>query len=282
MKNHIYSSLLWIACMTSCSLQAVCQYYYKDIVSTNQINRTFHLYSVNQVKAVKLTTFNGNVPVTEGFTGEQKISYRPGKVVTYTKAPDIGESYLIALYNKEGQLIKSTDSSVQVVSTTWYQYAGNRLIQLSNETIATDKSSAVTETHNWLYEENGRPVQMIKIKNGSDTTLMKFSPDEKGNIETEEAFRHGISQGKIYYYYDNKNQLTDVVRFNERARRLVPDYIFEYEDNGDLSSLTIIPEAGGSLQKWYYRYDDNGLKLADFCYNKTEILQGKVEYEYSY
>src|SRR5690606_21526305 len=108
----------------------------------------------------------------------------------------------------------------------------------------------VTETHHWQYDEKGWPVQMIKIKDGPDTTLVKFSLDKKGNIEVEEAFHNGLSQGKIYYYYDDQDRLTDVVRLNERAGRLVPDYIFEYEDNSDLSALTIIPEAGGNLKKW--------------------------------
>ena len=84
----------------------------------------------------------------------------------------------------------------------------------------------------------------------------------------------------MFYYYDDKNRLTDIVRFNEKLKQLLPDYIFEYEDNGELSTMTVIPEGSSDYQKWYYKYDDSGLRLAEFCYNKKTELLGKIEYDY--
>jgi hypothetical protein len=71
------------------------------------------------------------------------------------------------------------------------------------------------------------------------------------------------------------------VRFNAKAQRLLPDYIFEYEENGDLSTMMVVPEGSSDYQKWYYKYDEGGLKLIDFCYNKRNELQGKIEYQYT-
>lgn len=267
----------------ACSFTGRSQYYYKDIISTSQINENFRLYTINKVTGVKLNTFNGSTPITEGFICEQKVSYRPNKVVTYTKTSDAGESFLTAIYNAQGLLVKSTDSTEETVSTSSYEYDANRrLIQLKNNTRATDNSSATVEIHNWVYNSAGKPLQMIRIKNGNDSIVVKFTLDEKGNPAEEEAFHKNSSQGKIYYYYDENNRLTDVVRYNIAAKRLLPDYIFEYEDNGQVSVFTIVPEGSTDYQKWYYKYDDNGLKLADFCYNKKNVLQGKVEYEYAF
>ncbi|MBC8035080.1 MAG: hypothetical protein H7Y03_13085 [Chitinophagaceae bacterium] len=284
MKNFYRRALFFIlACTHLSSLEGYGQFYYKDIISTRQINETFRVYTANKVTGVKLNTFNGNTPITEGFLCEQKVSYRPNKLVTYTKTSDEGESFLTTTYNAEGLIVRSTDSAGQVVSTSSYQYnPARQLIELKNESRAADNSSVAVEIHTWIYNEAGKPVKMIRTRNGSDTTLVKFTNDEKGNIGEEESFRKNISLAKVYYYYDDKNRLTDVVRYNERAKRLMPDYEFEYEENNALASMTLTPQTGAKLQKWFYKYDDNGLKLADFCYNLQEQLQGKVEYEYDF
>lgn len=272
---------LYVLLVICVPIMAKSQYYYKDIISTNQINKTFSTYAANKITNVTLHSFNGSTPVTEGFTCWQKVSYRPNQVITYTQTSDNGESWLTATYNDQGLLIKTVDSTAESVSRSFYQYnAQKQLTQLRNETVATDKSSSGTEVHNWVYNETGQPQQMLKIKDKRDTTLIKFTPDEKGNPGEEEAFRKGISQGKTYYYYDKQRRLTDVVRYNIKAGRLLPDYIFEYEDNGELSAMTVVPEGSSDYQKWYYKYNESGLKLVDFCYNKKSELQGKVEYEY--
>ncbi|HJU45778.1 MAG TPA: hypothetical protein VJ647_03295 [Chitinophagaceae bacterium] len=278
-KNFCCKICLFVVALLP--LLAHSQYYYKDILSTGQINKTFERYSANKITHVTLHSFNGSTPVTEGFTCWQKVSYRPGQIITYTKTSGNGESWLTATYNDEGLLIKTVDSTGESVSRSFYRYdIKKQLTQLRNETAAADKSSFDTEVHNWMYNDKGKPKQMMRIKNGKDTTLITFTPDEKGNPGEEEAFRKGVSQGRVYYYYDGKGHLTDVVRYNIKAARLLPDYMFGYEDNGELSTMTVVPEGSSDYQKWYYKYDEDGLKLADFCYNKKNELQGKVEYEY--
>lgn len=281
MKNLCFYCVAGILTLMAIPSVLYSQYYYKDIISTNQINKTFQLYAASKITNVTLHSFNGTTPVTEGFTCWQKVSNHPGQVVTYTKTSDDGESWLITTYNNEGLLIKTVDSTSESVSRSFYTYnAKKQLVQLRNETSATDKSSTSKEVHNWSYTDQGHPQQMIRIKDGRDSTIIKFTLDEKGNPAEEEAFRKGITQGKVYYYYDAKERLTDVVRYNVKAARLLPDYMFEYEDNGELSTMTVVPEGSSDYQKWYYKYDENGLKLVEFCYNKKNELQGKIEYEY--
>jgi hypothetical protein len=121
---------------------------------------------------------------------------------------------------------------------------------------------------------------MLKIKNGTDTTIVNFKLDEKGNVAEERSVHAGREQPTIYYYYDDKNRLTDVVRYNNRAKRLLPDYMFEYDADGRISMMLVTTEGGADYQKWYYRYNDKGLKQKDECYAKNKMLIGKVEYEY--
>lgn len=264
------------------SLPVYSQFYYKDQVATREIISRFQLYKINKVNTVKLNSFQGEEPVTEGFVCEQKVNPSRNQLVTYTKTADAGESYLTAIYNNDGLLTRAIDSTEETVSSSNYSYDANkRLVQLSIETKAKDNSSQSNEKHLWEYNAQGKPVEMIRTRNGRDTTLVRFTLDENGNVIEEESFRQGVSEGKVYYYYDDKHRLTDVVRYNVKARRLLPDYIFEYEDD-EISTMTLVPEGSDDYQKWYYTYDENGLKQADFCYNKKNVLLGKIEYKYQF
>ncbi len=264
------------------SFHAIGQFYYKDLVTTQQINETFRAYKANKVGKVTLTSFQGEVPVTEGFVCEQSVNLAGNEVMTYTKTADAGESYFTAFYTPQGLLSKTIDSTEETVSTSVYAYdASNRIVKLSHESHATDNHSRTTESHLWQYSSAGKPQKMIRVKNESDTTIVNLKTDDNGNVTEEEGIHKGTSQGKTYYYYDAKNRLTDVVRYNVKARRLLPDYMFEYEDSGELSTMTLVPEGSNDYQKWYYKYDDNGLKAVEFCYNKKKELQGKVEYKYT-
>jgi YD repeat-containing protein len=278
--NILFPVLSMLCLVVSSSLTA--QFYYKDIVSTSQINNNFRVYKMNKVSGVKLNSFDGNMPVTEGFLCEQKVNIPRNQLITYTKTSDAGETFLTAAYNAKGFLNRTVDSSEETVSTSTFKYDdADRLVELNINTRASDNSSSTSERHVWEYNVSGKPVKMTRIRNNSDSTTVVFVLDEKGNVAEEEVFRKGASQGKVYYYYDEQNRLTDVVRYNVKARRLLPDYIFEYEDD-ELSAMTVVPEGTDNYQKWYYKYDENGLKQVDFCFDKKNELLGKIEYVYQF
>ena len=46
--------------------------------------------------------------------------------------------------------------------------------------------------------------------------------------------------------------------------------------------MIVIPEGSSEYQKWYYVYDNDGLKQLDACYSKDKQLIGKIEYQYKY
>ena len=74
-------------------------------------------------------------------------------------------------------------------------------------------NSRSTEVHLWKYNDNGQPAQMMRIKDGSDTTMVQFTYDN-GNVAQETWRRKGNITENYYYYYNSNNQLTDIVRYN--------------------------------------------------------------------
>jgi len=109
-----------------------------------------------------------------------------------------------------------------------------------------------------------------------------FSYDEKGLVAEEKWFKKGKLSETYYYYYSDIGLLTDVVRFNERARKLLPDFIYEYDTDGQIVKMTQTIQGGTDYLVWNYTYNDKGLKETETCYNKQKKLEGKVTYEYGY
>jgi YD repeat-containing protein len=257
------------------------QYYYKDLLTTSQTNQTYKLLTGQSVKKVSLTSFDGNSSETAGFSCEQDVDVRKRTIVTTTKTSVVGDSYLITSYNEKGQLIKTTDSAQNASNNSLYEY--NAAGQVS--TITTSSSSdniTTTESHTWTYDAGGHPISMLRIRNNFDTTKVNFTLDEKGNVAEEKVSRKNQPVNTVYYYFDAQNRLTDIVRYNEKAKRLLPDYMFEYNEQAQLKKMVIIPEGSNDYQNWYYQYLPNGLKRMDLCYNKAQQLLGKVEYNYDF
>ena len=73
-----------------------------------------------------------------------------------------------------------------------------------------------------------------------------------------------------------------MVRYNTRAKRLLPDYIFEYDEAGRIAMMLVTTAGGADYQKWFYKYDEKGLKIKDECYSKNKALIGKIEYSYKF
>jgi YD repeat-containing protein len=262
------------------------QYYYKDLVVTRENSASWQSYRDNHVKAVTLVSLESDGKPTEGFVGDQQVSPDHLHITTHTKTSGTTDSWIITDYSPKGYLIKNTDTSDTFQNSTEYRYDDKgRIVAIIDTSLETDNHLKEVEQHYWSYDpaRPELPLSMLKIKNGNDTTVVRFVPDARGYIAEEHASRQGAVLPTIFYYYDADNHLTDIVRYNERAKRLLPIELLEYGDGGRVSSALIVPEEGNSFyQKWYYEYDDKGLKVKDFCYNKEKELLGSVEYQYTF
>ena len=121
---------------------------------------------------------------------------------------------------------------------------------------------------------------MLLIKNNTDTTVIDFAKDEQGNIAEEHWKKKGRQIETYFYYYNIQRQLTGVVRFNLKAQRLLPDYLFEYDENGTLTQLTQVPQGSADYMVWKYTYLPNGLKQNELLFNKQKQPIGRIEYSY--
>ncbi len=257
------------------------QYYYKDIVVTGQINATYKALKNNKVSKVTLSPSSMD-PSQNNVTLQQTVYPSQKLVVTYTKVPDAPETWLKSYYNEHDQLIKTTDSSADVVTTALYAYDdANRIITISSNSVPVN-DPAETEVHNWMYNTNGQPAKMYKIKNGTDTTFVTYTADEQGNAAEENVVRNKGSLGITYYYYDAQHRLTDVARFNKRANRILPDYMFEYNESSQVTQMVVVPEGSADYQTWKYVYNAQGLKEKDLCYSKQKQMVANIEYAYSF
>ncbi len=256
------------------------QYYYKDILDTRQTQLTWKSYFANKVKKVNILSTERNGEPTPGFECTQTVSPDYHTIQTFTKSADVQPSVLFSSYDANGRLIKTEDTSDTYKSTTIYNYNdAGEIDTIINTSLETDNKLMTNEKHIWTYN-NGKAVLMLKIKNVSDTTIVNFTSDEKGNIIEERAVHQKENLPAVYYYYDNDQRLTDIVRYNEKAQRLLPDYIFGYGTEG-IASMIFVPAGSDDYERWIYEYDSRGLKSAETCFNKRKEIMAKIIYQYN-
>ena len=122
---------------------------------------------------------------------------------------------------------------------------------------------------------------MWRIINKTDSLAIRFKTDENGNITEEQNFKKGNASDLTYYYYDDKNRLTDIVRYNTKAKRLLPDFMFEYDDQGRvIQKITTTSKLNLGYLTWRYLYNEKGLKTKEALFNKEKQLQGRIDYSY--
>jgi len=218
---------------------------------------------------------------TNDFSETQEISRNAIKFSTRNNAVTTTQYYQ---FNEQGLLTGIIDSSSSVTSTSSYNYdAKNNLVSIKNIVSDTDDSIYLNEQHLWYYNSNGRLVKMYRVVNNNDSTEIRFTLDEMGNVTEEQPFKRTRGGEKTFYYYDDKNRLTDIVRYNTKAKRLLPDFMFEYSANNQvIQKVTTLSTMGLGYLIWRYVYDDKGLKTKEASFNRDKIMTGKIEYSYRF
>lgn len=257
------------------------QYFYKDLLTLEQTQKKRDFFKQEKVHRVKIVSTDGEGVPLPGFQSEQEVNRDFSLVTTLTQTDLSGTSYNSTYFNREGRLERSTDSSNDVKTIIEYRYSEGRISNIKSITYASDNTMAIEE-HKWTYNDQGIAVRMLLIKNERDTGMVDLVSDDKGMVLEEKITVKGKETREYFYYYDEKGRITDIVRFNNMLRRLLPDYIFEYDTEGRLGSMLMVPEDARTYQQWYYSYDEDGLKILDACYSKEKTLIAKLEYTYTY
>lgn len=264
------------------SFTASAQYYFKDIIGTRESADLISSYQKNKVKSVVLKSYTinntplDNLQVQQSFLPEQQI------LRTITKTDFLAPSYLTTFFDAGGRVIKTTDSSAGIVNTTVYTYDSDNKLMAMVTTYGDSQASLKSDEHLWKYTAQNRFSHMLRVRNKLDTVVVNFKLDAAGNVIEEQETRRFIKEEPYYYYYDKENRLTDIVRYNKKAARLLPEQMFTYGDNNELLERTTVPQNSDQYFIWRYRYNQNGLKTSEEIYNKEKELTGKVLYQYSF
>ena len=253
------------------------QFYYKDLVTVKETNAQWAVLKANGIKTITARSYEANNQPSEGFNVQQSIS--GNTMVTITQTQTSKPSEFTARYSEAGRLVNTVDTSEDYFASTDYEYdAAGRITTITSNSRSNEFISK--EVHLWSYDAAGKPVQMLRIRNNTDTTVVTFIYDGKDQPVEEHSVRKGNKEPETYYYYNEKNQLTDIVRYNVKARRLLPTHVFAYNAQGRLGAMLLVPEGTNQYQRWYYDYDERGLRVRERLYNKQQELDGKVEFIY--
>ena len=269
--------IVLLAIISSSTVSA--QYYYDDILNNKQIHADLAIFKEKKIKGIKVTSMEATGEESEGFTCQKKINRDFTEVEIYTATNESYPNTFISYFNKAGLLQKTVDSSEAGATTIDYMYdAANRLISInSSKHFATDDDAGVVvERHLYKYDPAGILEQMTLVKNNRDTTLYFFQADEKGNIGIE---KNSKTAEIYYYYYNTKNQLTDIVHSYNYQKKLFTEYAFEYDYAGQLVKMVTSEKEGAYYFTWRYNYED-GLRISERCYSKEGKIMGSVEYKY--
>src|SRR6187455_141115 len=257
------------------------QYYYKDIVAATDISRLMKTYTANNIKKI---TAKGITPEGSPSSEFSEVGEVNGTTLKVTTNNNKAISTLKFNFNDRGQLINSVDSAINIKSLSTYTYDANgKIISISNAATDADSSGdfSQTEIHQYIYKD-GKLDKMWRIINKKDSLEVRFGTDEHGNVTEERNFRRGVLADPVYYYYDDRNRLTDIVRFNYKANRLLPDFLFEYDENDRvIQKITTTSGKNIGYLTWRYLFDEKGLKTKEALFNKDKQIQGKIDFTYN-
>ena len=188
---------------------------------------TIQLYQDNKVISAEASGFDNTGIKNDDFS-EVHNFYPDQKLLKLYSRNKRDTSTEYDYFNSKNLVTTVSDSTASFVSTTTYTY-DDRNNPLAIENIVSDPNDSVyvDEVHQWFYNADGKPLRMLRVVNKNDSTDIHFTLDDKGNVVEELPFIHKISREKTYYYYDDQNRLTDIVRYNVKAQRLLPDYMFD-------------------------------------------------------
>jgi len=254
------------------------QYYYNDIVNNKAVLAELAMLKEKKIKGVKVLSLESTGEKSEGFTCQKKINRDFTEVEIYTETNESYPNTFVSTFDKAGLLQRTIDSSEAGATTIDYRYDGaGRLLSInSSKHFADEDAGFSNEQHLYQYNSAGILQQMRVIKNNRDSTLYVFEADEAGNIIIEKNAR---TSELYYYYYDQKNRLTDVVHSYNLQKQLFSELSFEYNPQGLVTKMVTSEKEGAYFFTWRYAYED-GLRINERCYSKEGRLMGSVEYEY--
>lgn len=258
------------------------QYYYSDILTGKDIQSHFSNLEKHKLKKVTITAYDAGNEVIDDFILYQEIDRNKRTLTTYSKSNLSDASILETGFNEAHLPIYVLDSSEGASTRTFYQYdAFGRVKILESVSMQSEQQeNVVSEKRIYTYNAGGVPETMFRIKGNTDTMQVNFVATENGLPGEEHWIKSGKKIETWFYYYDDQNRLTDIVRYNAAAKKMLPDYLFGYNETGQLSSRVSVQPGTGDFRIWQYTYDNRGLKKEEIVKNRSRQTEGKMVYAY--
>jgi hypothetical protein len=279
--------LLPLLLLSAASLTA--QYYYDDILVNRQLAMQREALLRNRVRTINATGVDRNGTRATDFSEFHELK-ESGAIWAVTTIRNLDKTVQTTRFDREGRVLSITDSTSSIVNRTRFSYDNqNRLSRVENRVEDSAGNFNQTEIHQWLYKEGGRAdkiwriVQRSGAMEGTDSLEIRLGYDEDGNPSEERSYRRGVETGFLYYYYDEARRLTDIVRYNKKLQKLLPDVMFEYdEQNRVIQKITTTSSATATYLIWRYIYNAEGLKTKEALFNGQKELTGRIDYSYSF
>ena len=281
LKQRNSMKILYLALATLSFSPLKAQYYFNDMLGTQEANRLIRSFNENKVRMVNATGFDENGVKASDFAEVQEVKEN-GRALKYSSRSGANFTTYYSRFDATGRLASIMDSSSSIRSLTAYEYDAQGRIQRVTHTVKDSANDFnQVEIHQWSFDSKGHPEKMWRTINNADSLEIRIIPDEQGNPGEEKYFKKGTENGSVLYYYDDRNRLTDIVRYNTKFRKLLPDVMFEYDEKDHvIQKITTTSNLHLGYLIWRYIYNEAGLKTKEALFNEEKKLTGKIEYNY--
>lgn len=283
MKSVFCVTILF--CFVSLGVSA--QYYYQDIYNAKSTMEEHARYVQAGVHHIRIRSFDAEHSLDQNFDCTKELSPDFREVITQTKSFQTGRSAIMSFFDDSGRITSTVDSSSLSVNITRYFYDSVRHRQIDSLVFTSFATKYIdtfkySETHHYSYHANGSLSEMIRKKNGLPYSVISIALDSLGRVIRESERGQYDTVPTVYYKYNGMDQLTDIFHYNPGGRRMEPDYLFDYDPEHRLKEKTTVIMNNNSYLLWRYFYSDKGLISKEECYGKKHVLQGTMEFKYTY
>ncbi|WP_177222960.1 hypothetical protein [Chitinophaga sp. YR627] len=262
------------------------QFYYQDIVNTARTEANMALLKDNKIVAQVVQSFDEDRNSDNDFRCTRELSPNFRQIRSVTVSRSTGYSAMTSYFNTKGKLTKTIDSTRSIITTVIYMRNTNDTSGKIQEVYLTSYEPKTkykfTETRRYSYDQQGRLSQMIHFHGDriEDSTTVTFTLDSLGQVSEEIETGKGSKGRRIYYKYNDQGLLSDIVRYSPTRKKMLPDYIFDYDAQNRLGAMTTVNGETATYTIWRYSYDEKGLPTQEECYGKKKELLGTVRYKY--
>ncbi|RYY54646.1 MAG: hypothetical protein EOO09_13600 [Chitinophagaceae bacterium] len=262
-------------------LHSGAQYYYTDLENARILSARAKSLFTGKVKTITATGYDPRGAKTTDYNEIQDVDpgQRSFKVSTRN---GLQVSRVTYQFDELFRPLTVSDNSAGFSTTTTYSYnASGNITSIRTSTTDSLNDFSRVEEHQFTWNSAGKPEKLWRILDNRDSIEYRFTLDEKGNVGGEQLFRRNTGFDEIYYYYDEQNRLTDVVRYDKKTKKLLPDFMFEYDEKGNvIQQISTLSAVSKSYLIWRYLFNDKGLKTKEALYDKQKELQGRIDYTY--